>query len=388
MKKRILFTALFIVGTMLANAQDCSTGNCDCASCIAEREGKFTLPGLQGLEQEPEVRGQEPDQSPSADAHAGHSHAEGDACCPAEHEEHAELHDHSVHSGHSSCSHDHSGHGHDDAGVFLPEEMKQKAGVEVGTATAGKINKTALFPAEIKLNRDTTAAVSPRYPSVVRQVFAEIGDTVKKGKVLASLENRETMAVYTVSAPADGTIISKDLAVGETAGEDKVLYEVADLSTVWADISIFPKYRHHLKKGMAVEFIAHDGCRASGVIRYISPLASEKTRTFTARCILTKVPADFTPGAFVRARIVVESTDATVVIPREAVQMIEDEAVVFIPEGTTFITAHVQPGMADECHVEIRRGLKPGEHYVARGAFALKAQLVTSGMDPHAGHNH
>ena len=282
---------------------------------------------------------------------------------------------------HEQCDHDHAAEGHD-------HPAEEAGGVEIHEAEGGTIAKTAVFPAEIELNRDRSASVSPRYASIVRQVFAEIGDEVKKGDILASLENRETMAVYTVSAPLAGTVISKDLALGESAGPDKVLFEVADLSSVWADISIFPKYQHLVRKGMPVEFIAHDGHTARGKVKYISPIISPETRTFTARCVLEGADEDFTPGAFVRARIEVETIEAAVVVPREAVQTLEGETVVFIPADPGFQTQVVALGLAGEHHVEIKAGLHPGDSYVAAGAFVLKAQMVTSGMDPHAGHGH
>jgi cobalt-zinc-cadmium efflux system membrane fusion protein len=367
---------------------------CDCPSCREKAaSGKeFTLPGLEGLEAE----------NHSPDEHDGHDHAVAEMEEHDEHEHGAECaHDHAV----EVVLHDHDGDGipdhdsheevaehdhgeHEEGGLELSDEMLSKVGIEIREATGGTVVKASVFPAEIKLNRDRTAAVSPRYPSLVRQVFAEIGDAVKKGDVLASLENRETMAVYTVSAPLDGVIISKDLAVGETAGEEKVLFEVADLSSVWADISIFPRYQHEIRKGVPVEFVAHDGHTASGVVKYVSPIVSHETRTFKARCELSGADEDFTPGAFVRARIAVASIDAPVVVPRAALQEIDGETVVFVPEEHGFVAVPVQLGLADDARVEIRRGLKPGDPYVAAGAFALKAQMITSGMDPHAGHGH
>ncbi len=356
MKKIILTTVLLAAMTLWVGAQTCDTGDCDCASCTAAAEGKFTLPDLQGLEH---------------DDHEGHDHVE-QAFQP-------------VHPEHG----DHAGHDHGEVeGVELSAEMAGKVGIQIHEAEGGSIAKVSIFPAEIKLNRDRSAAVSPRYASMVRQVFGEIGDEVKKGDILASLENRETMAVYTIAAPLDGIIISKDLAVGETAGEEKVLFEVANLSSVWADISIFPKYQHLIRKGMAVKFVAHDGHTARGTVKYISPIISPETRTFTARCVLEGAGEDFTPGAFVRARINVATTHAAVAVPREAVQTLEGESVVFAPGDHGFQALVVELGLADDHSVEIKSGLKPGDPYVAVGAFSLKAQMVTSGMDPHAGHGH
>lgn len=358
---------------------------CDCPSCREKAvSGKaFTLPGLEGMEQDTgsmeqgAENGEQDDHvvhDHDSDAHAGHQH---DTDEDADHGPDGEA----AHAGH-----DHGKHAGD--GLALSTEMIKKAGIQTRAAEGGSIARATVFPAEIKLNRDRAAAVSPRFESIVRQVFAEIGDPVKKGDLLASLENRETMAVYTIAAPLDGVVISKNLAPGETAGEDKVLFEVADLSSVWADISIFPEYQHRLRKGMPVEFIAHDGHTAHGRVKYISPIVSHETRTITARCVLEGADEDFTPGVFVRARIHIETAEVAVAVPREAVQILEGEPVVFVPADAGFITVPVELGLADDRHVEIRGGLAPGAEYVAVGAFALKAQMVTSGMDPHAGHGH
>ncbi len=351
-----LLILLLAGGYAFAQQATNETLACDCPDCRAKAasgETGFSLPELAGLEAELDPQNHEA----TAEDHA-------------EHDEHAE--------------HDLGTEG----GIEVHGDMADEVGIQVYEASAGIIGRTSVFPAEIKLNRDRMAGVSPRYDSVVRQVFAEIGDEVKKGDLLASLENRETLAVYSVSAPLDGAIISKDLSVGETVEAGKVLYEVANLETVWADINIFPQYQHLIKKGMPVEFVAHDGHSAQAVVKYISPIVSHETRTFTARCILKDAGEDFTPGVFVRARITTETADVVVRIERAAVQMIDGEPTVFVPDEHGYEPVTVGTGLADDHFIEITHGLEPGERYVAAGAFTLKAELITSGMDPHAGHNH
>lgn len=308
------------------------------------------------------------------DAHAGHDHA-------------AEEATHEDHDDHSACGGDHDDYA-EEGGLNVSHEMAKKIGLKISVAKKGSIEKSVGFPAEILLNRDRAAAVSPRYASVIRQVFVDIGDQVRKGDVLVSLENRETLSVYTVLSPLDGVVVSKDASLGESASEDRILFEVADLSSVWADINIFPKYQHLIKGGMDVTFVAHDGHTAQGVVKYLSPLASHETRTFTARCVLSGANEDFTPGVFVRAQIITESADVPVRIERNAVQTVQGSTVVFISDEHGFESRDVVVGMADERFVEIKRGLAAGESYVSAGSFSLKAQMVTKGMDPHAGHGH
>lgn len=378
MKKITMMITLLLATIAWVGAQTCETGDCSCAACTAKAEGTFTLPGLEGLEQEAVIEAPVPHED--HDVHESHDHTDEEAAPEDGNEGHshaAEEVEHDDHTDHAEAE-----------GVELTDEMVQKLGIQIREAKGGTIARSSVFPAEIKLNRDRTAAVSARYASIVRQIFAEIGDAVQKGDVLASLENRETLAVYSISAPLDGIVISKNLSVGESADVERVLFEIADLSSVWADISIFPKYQHLLHKGMSVKFIAHDGHTAQGIVKYISPIISHETRTFTARCVLEGADEDFTPGAFVRARINTETVNVPMMVEREAVQMLEGEPVLFVPGAHGFQTLEVELGLADDQHVEIKRGLKPGDRYVAVGAFVLKAQMVTSGMDPHAGHGH
>lgn len=390
MKKILWMVGCLWMGAVAFGQHGHGDAECECPSCLAKQEGVFTLPGLKGL-------------SPQQEEHAEceHDHEE----VPAEDEESCdpEGHDHSAHAekpeAHDDHDDDHEGHDHateetacsgheEPEGLNLSAEQIIKSGIQVAEATSGVISKSVVFPAEIELNSDRSAAVSPRYASVVRQVFVEIGDEVRKGDILASLENRESLSVYTVAAPLSGVVVAKDASIGESASEDRVLFQVADLSSVWADISIFPTYRHDIIKGQAVVFEAHDGHVAHGTIQYISPLVSHETRTFTARCVLEGAADDFTPGAFVRARIVTDSAQVAVRVEREAVQHVAGESVVFIQDEHGFESRAVQVGLTDDRFVEVKTGLLPGERYVAVGAFVLKAEMVTSGMDPHAGHGH
>ncbi len=323
--------------------------------------------------------------TPTAEVQVGES-AHGDLEHGAHDDHDIESHDKPSDDAHDE--HDHGAHEEDNTDLMLPARLGEIVDLRINEAGGGKISRAVIFPAEIMLNRDRVTAISPRYSSVVRRVFAEIGDEVKKGDQLASLENRETLAVYTVSSPLDGVVISKNISIGEAAAEDSVLYEVADLSTVWASINLFPQYRHHIQKGQRVMLEASDGHSAETTIKYISPLVSTDTRTLSVRCVLDGAEDCFTPGAFVRAEIIVETGNAAIRIEKDAVQTVEGQPVVFIADEDGFEPRDVELGLSGRDFVEIKAGLERGEKYVAKGAFELKAEMVTTGLDPHAGHGH
>jgi len=303
--------------------------------------------------------------------HEGHDH---DAEEGAGHDEHEEC----GHATEEAAHDDHEGHDHED----------EHAELEIETAAGGIVERVVSFPAEIQINRDRAAAVSPKYAGTVREIYVEIGDTVKAGDILATIESRETLANYPVKAPVAGAVVSRGNSVGELAGEEAVLFEIVDLSSAWVEVHVFPQYRHVVRKGQAVLLIASDGHTAETVIDYVSPLIDPSTRTVKARCVLVGGGDDFSPGAFVRAQTAVESVQARVRVEKEAVQTMNRETIVFIEDEDGIEPRDVHVGISNGKFVEIESGLEPGEKYVAHGAFDLKAELVTSGLDPHAGHGH
>jgi hypothetical protein len=61
---------------------------------------------------------------------------------------------------------------------------------------------------------------------------------------------------------------------------------------------------------------------------------------------------------------------------------------VFVEHEGAFETTPVTLGRSDSASVEIVAGLPAGSRFASEGAFQLKAAIVTSALDPHAGHGH
>ena len=127
---------------------------------------------------------------------------------------------------------------------------------------------------------------------------------------------------------------------------------------------------------------------AQGTIDYVGPVLEHETRTALARIILSNPDGTLRPGTFVKAHIAVESDEVAVAVPRDALQTIEGETVLFVPTGHGFEAHPVATGRSSHAIVEIVSGFDPGWSYVIKGAFELKAILVTGELDSHAGHGH
>ncbi|NQT19830.1 MAG: efflux RND transporter periplasmic adaptor subunit [Planctomycetes bacterium] len=199
----------------------------------------------------------------------------------------------------------------------------------------------------------------------------------------------EKLAWYALRAPFDGTVIEKHITLGERLDEDADVFTVADLGSVWVDLSVYQKHLPYVKAGQKVSISAGDGVpEAEGTVAYVAPIVDRQTRTALARVVLPNPDGHMRPGLFVTARVTVGEDGAQVLIPKDAIQTIDGESVVFVPEKEGFAPRPITTGRANKTHIEVLVGLVPGQRYVVEGAFELKAKIITSGLDPHAGHGH
>lgn len=206
---------------------------------------------------------------------------------------------------------------------------------------------------------------------------------------LAQLPSQPDMSYtrFEIVAPFDGTVIEKHISTGEAHKEDSEVFIVADLSSVWVNLSVYQKDMPYIRKGQPVVVSAGHGIPdMSGVISYIGPLVGEQTRTAVGRVVLPNKGGNLRPGLFVTGLITVDSVPVLLLVPKTAVQTVEDKPSVFVKTKEGFVLQPVTIGRSNETHVEITSGLKPGTRYVKSGAFTLKAQLSKGAFGDGHGH--
>ncbi|NOZ75325.1 MAG: HlyD family efflux transporter periplasmic adaptor subunit [FCB group bacterium] len=277
---------------------------------------------------------------------------------------------------------------HEEEGLLSihPDELSE-FNIELSVTGPGVIAVHRDLTGEIVIDPDRLAHIGPRFPGIVKDVYKQLGDAVKKGEVLAVIESNESLTPYEVRSLIDGTIIEMHLTQGEMVGDNDHAFVVADLRNVWANLSIYQKDLPYIKLGQRVEIIiGADVPTGSGIISYISPILDEQTRTATARIILDNSQGLFKPGLFISGKVIVEKTQADVVVPKTAVQYIDDQPIVFVKQDEGFKPQTVHIGKTNDTYLEILSGLAPGMPYVSRGGFTLKAQLAKSSFG--GGHGH
>lgn len=282
--------------------------------------------------------------------------------------EHEESAEHSNEAGHE----EHDEHGE---ALKLTPEAREAAGIVTSPAGPATLSEAILLYGTLQPNAESVRNVAARFPGVVRDVAVKVGDAVTQGQTLARVESNESLQVYSVTSPITGVITERQINPGEQAG-GSALFTVTDLSTLWAELSLFPRDRQAVRVGQRVRLQASDSrLSGEGRIVYLSPVSTTSTQSLTARALLDNRDGEWSPGLYVRGDVTAGETEVALAVPTSAVQQLEEGPAVFVEDDDGFEARTLQLGRSDGQWVEILEGLTPGEAVVTEGSFVLKAEL-------------
>lgn len=283
---------------------------------------------------------------------------------------------------------EHEGHDEDEETVLnLSDKQIQELGIVLEKANPGRIAVKVSVPGETVVNEETLSHISARFPGIVKEVKKRIGDHVKAGDSLASIESNESLSLYTIKSLIDGVVIDKHATLGELLREEDIAFSIANLDSVWIHLSIYQMDLASVEKGQKVSISqGHGQITAEGHISYVSPVLDEATRTAVARVIISNSNGSWPPGLFVTAKITVKEEQVSIRIPLTAVHTIENTPTVFIKTQEVIHPQPVVLGISNDTFVEIKSGLSEGQEYAAKNGFILKAELQKGSFGD--AHNH
>ncbi|PKN17664.1 MAG: efflux RND transporter periplasmic adaptor subunit [Deltaproteobacteria bacterium HGW-Deltaproteobacteria-6] len=192
-----------------------------------------------------------------------------------------------------------------------------------------------------------------------------------------------------VASSVGGIVIEKTLTQGEVVSPEKIIFTVADLTTLWVVIDVYEKDMSRLKVGSPVKLsvTAFPDKVFKGKISYIADVVDEKTRTEKARVTIDNASGQLKPGMF--ASVLVETKqgggERLIAVPEEAVQIEGAMRYVFVQIAPDkFQRRDVETGRTLGKSLEVKTGLKEGEIIAVKGAFTLKSELKKGELEGDA----
>ncbi len=188
--------------------------------------------------------------------------------------------------------------------------------------------------------------------------------------------SRKPLHSVTFYAPANGIVVRKAAVQGSYLTPEAELYYLADLSTVWLQLTLYEADVSLINIGDQVSVsLPYDPERHySGEIGYIFPEIEAQTRTTKARVELVNDDQFLRPGMFVDAEVR-KVLPAMLVVPADAVLETGLRHIAFVKEGDEALAPReLQLGVRVGEKIAILSGLKEGESVVVSASFLIDAE--------------
>jgi len=238
-------------------------------------------------------------------------------------------------------------------------------------------------------------------------------------------------------APISGTVIKKYATEGQYVKEGQAIYELADLSTVWLMLELFPEDAATIRYGQKVEAEVQSlpGRKFTGRVAFVDPTVDPIKRTVGVRVVIPNDKGLLRVGDYAKATIqvplaggesqgdiydpelankwisprhphVVESSPGkcrvcgiglvpastygftkepgnngeVLVVPRNAVLMAGSDSVLYVEtEPGRFEIRNVVLGGRSGDQIVVLKGLEEGEQVAVSGNFLIDSQMQLAG---------
>ncbi|GAC19491.1 efflux RND transporter periplasmic adaptor subunit [Paraglaciecola arctica] len=264
---------------------------------------------------------------------------------------------------------------HEEGHIVLTQEQIEHAGIGLAQVGSGTIRDVLPVYGVIAVNAERVQSVSARFEGSILNVTKSIGNPVRKGETLATIEANESLNTYSIKSAINGVITERAANVGEQTAS-RALFVIKDFSNVWAELSLFTKDLPKVSVDQEVRIHSvNSTVTANGKIVYIAPYGDRNSQTITARVLIDNPDGRWSPGQFIQAEITLSDTVAPLVVRNEALQIVEGRSVVFVQEEKGFEPRPVTLGRSDGEVTELLTGLSGNETYVTSNSFILKSEM-------------
>lgn len=263
--------------------------------------------------------------------------------------------------------------------------VARESGIRVEPAGPGVIADEHEVQGLLTPVEGRVANAMARFPGPVRALRANVGDRVRAGQPLASIESNLSLTQYSVVTPISGVVLARNAAVGAVVAEGAPLFEIADLSKLWVDLHVFGADATHLQPGAPVTVSRmSDGAQAHTTLERVLPGTATASQSTVARATLDNADGRWRPGSAVTARVTVAQQSVALAVPLTALQTFRDWDAVFVRVGDTYEVRPLELGRRDGVRVEVRSGLRAGDAVVVGQSYLVKADIEKAG----ASHDH
>jgi cobalt-zinc-cadmium efflux system membrane fusion protein len=257
--------------------------------------------------------------------------------------------------------------------------------LEISTSVAGPavLKETIAVYGKLATHPEYMRDITARFEGTIEKVNVGLGQQVKKGQPLVTIESNESLKPYTLLAPIDGVVTQRNANSGEQTNA-RILLSITNHSVLMSELAVFPTDRQKIKLGAAVQLLVKGHkVPVLAVVKQIDSLV-QANQSIIVRAELSNENKQLVAGSFVKGEIEVAEHQVALAVKRSGLQAFRDFTVVFVKIGDEYEVRMLDLGRVAGKWVEVLGGLEPGSEYVSKNSYIIKADIEKSG----ASHDH
>ncbi len=242
------------------------------------------------------------------------------------------------------------------AALDQAEASLESARIEAQAARTSYDRATALAGTVSAQTRDSAQFTAQAADARVRQLTAALDQA------------RRQLALYEITSPIDGTVLTTTAELGQMVGATSLLFTVGNLSAPLVETDVDEVYGARMTPGLAAR-VAPAGSREAmpATVTFVSPVVDPDTGGRTLRLSFETPPDRLLPrGLTMSVNIVVETFDAAITAPRAAILDLDGDPHVLLDVS----------GVAQKAPVEVRPW--PAERLIVTDGLAAGDRLITN----------
>jgi len=308
------------------------------------------------------------------------------------------------------------------------EDEKTGVPVEVAEVSLGSISSYILLSSTIET--ESGVDIYPQTSGLVDELLVEEGDLVKRGSLLARLDDEEysldeaktevafhklendfkrveemyegdlisveehenaryelkqaelewdkskLLLRYTrIEAPISGVVSERLISEGDRINTSTRIFSIVNLDSLIAIVHVPEKeiYRINLRQRVTIGSDFIEGEEIEGWVKRISPVVDPNSGTFKVTVGIEAGAARLRPGMFVHVHIITGTHEDTMLVPRDAIVYDGGREYIFIAgEESTAARVELDKGFANNQVVEVLSGIDHDDHVIVVGQSGIK----------------
>lgn len=188
-----------------------------------------------------------------------------------------------------------------------------------------------------------------------------------------------------IYAPFEGTISARQVSPGQVITRNTTLTWLMDLDPVKAEFNVPERFLGQLAVGQGIEVTvaAFPDRTFAGRVFFVSPFVDPATRTALVKAEIPNPRGELKPGMFANLQLTLQVKADAILIPETALVPSGERVVVFVVDDKGLAQLRpVKIGVRMAGEVEIAEGLKAGELVITEGVQKVRPGAPVKASSP------